>query len=266
MTKGLSYFAYISRAKVSQLYDQITDFAVEQRTVRRGKEAETSAEAGAGGFFGFLKASLNVGGKISRAVEEVGTMTTIQKAIKVIEYIEEHENVPDLNDLCKREKGVSLDAFCYRYEGEFFTLGHLSRNKDSYGGLNISAAALAKAGDEILISKDLLINPARNENAFMETGPNNGSLVSNMCIISSNAFAFTLELACSYKYFSDMGGEWRESDKEWAVVPHSGNHFFFNGESTSRFESLLFINGIRGRTIFGTPLFLTYSRHSSLAI
>jgi hypothetical protein len=267
MARELKYFSYISRAKVNQLYEQITDFAVEKKTVKRGRQGETSAEAGTGSFFGLLKGTLKLGGKLSRDVEEVGSVTTVQKAIKVIEYIEQNEQISDLAELCRRKEGVLLNAFCYRYEGKFLALGELYRDRGyRQSDLRINGTALSTAGDEIVISKRLLIEPARKENAFSEKGPNNGSLVSNICIVTSAIGEYTLNLACSYKYFSDMGGAWNEERKEWDVSPHSGNYNFFEGESDAWWESLLFINGITGKTIMGTPLFLVQSTDPSLAI
>lgn len=264
MAKGLMYFSYISRAKVNQLYDQITDFAVEKKSVKRGKQGETSAEAGMGGLFGFIKGNLSAGGRYTHDSEETGVETTVQKATKVIEYIEKNEEVYDLNELIENKAGVTLDAFCYRYKGRFFALGGIYRGESS--GLSINGTALSHMADDIILSKSLLIEPARIENAFKEVGPNNGSLVSDMCIINSNVNDFILSLACSFKYFADMGGHWDERDKEWSVSPHSGNWRFFHGEEELWFDSLVFINGRRGNTLMGTPLFLVHTTDPTLVI
>ena len=267
MPRALKYFSYISRAKVNQLYEQITDFAVEKRTVKRGRHGETFAEASTGSFLGLLKGDLKLGGRLSRDIEEVGSVTTIQKAIKVSEYIEQNEQVDDLGELCRRKEGVLLNAFCYRYEGKFLALGELYR-KRSYTErvLSINENALGKLGDDIVISKRLLIDPARKENAFAEKDPYKRSVVSDICIVTSIIGDYTLNLACSYKYFSDMGGSSNEEAKEWDVIPHSGNHHFFQGDTDAWWESLLFINGITGKTIMGSPLFLVQSADPSLII
>jgi hypothetical protein len=62
------------------------------------------------------------------------------------------------------------------------------------------------------VSKSLLVEPAKAENSMKETGPNRSKLVSDICILCSEIEAFTLRLACSYKFFSDMG---------WSVRVHS---------------------------------------------
>ena len=158
---------------------------------------------------------------------------------------------------------MALNAFAYTYSGEFFALASMGRKS---GGIYISDKSLNHGPDEIVISKELLVQPGRKENALVEIGPNMGALVSNMAIINSSAGEFTISLACSLKYFSDMGGHWDEKDKEWSVTPHSGNHHFFSGESSMWATALIFITGVRGKTIMGTPLFLIHESNPNLTI
>jgi hypothetical protein len=264
MAENLKYFAYISRAKTMQLHEQITDYTIEKKSVKRSNEGNIDAELGGGSIFGLLKAGMRFGGRGGFAVEEERSQTTVQQLSAVTKYIEQNEKVLDLGRLCRRKEGVTLDAFAYSYSGSFFVLGDIYRG--SHGGIHISRESLSRARDEIVLSKDLLIKPAHEENSFKEIGPNNGALVSNMCIIASTVGDFTLHLACSLKYFSDMGGSWKESEKEWSVSPHSGNYHFFKGETEAWFDSLVFLNGIRGNTIMGTPLFLIYGVQPGLTI
>ena len=88
-----------------------------------------------------------------------------------------------------------------------------------------------------------------------------------MCIITSELSNYTLSLACSLKYFSDMGGSWRESEREWDVYPHSGNHHFFSGQCDALASGRIVLPyGIKGNTIMGTPLFLVHSADPSLQL
>jgi hypothetical protein len=264
MPKKLSYFAYISRAKVNQLYDQITKFAVEKYSVTKATEGSGDAEAGANALFGFLRGNVKVGGKYTVDVEQVGRETTVQKLLKVIDHIEQKERILDLNELCEKKEGVELNAFCYTYSGKFLALANMETGK--YRSLSVHAGSLDRLSDEIVISKKLLIEPGMEENALQERGPNNGRLVSSVCIVNSETSGYTVSLACSLKYFSDMGGSWDENEKEWSVTPHSGNWQFFSGEADAFFDSLLFIKGIRGTTIMGTPLFLSGSINTGMRI
>jgi hypothetical protein len=266
--KKLAYFSYISPAKVNQLYDQLTDFAVNKKTVKRGKESEGQAAAQAGGdaFFGFLKAGLSFGarGRLHTDIEEEGAETLVQKLTKVVNYISKHEKVLDLNELSTKKEGVPLDAFCYIYKGQFYVLGEFGRKDTS--SITINGSAFSRSKGEILISKELLIEPGRKDNALKQKSYNDGNLVSDICIIVSEVGEYDLQLACSFKYFSDMGSNWDEHNKEVVVHPHSGNYHFFEGAGDTWFESLIFINGMRNNTIVGTPLFLIHSTDPKLVI
>jgi hypothetical protein len=174
---------------------------------------------------------------------------------EVLAHIETHKKVLDLNELCKRRAGERLDAFAYTYEGNFNVQAEFGPGNRKWGGITIREAALERGG-EVVISKELLVDPGRAENAFEEKGPNNGMLTSAICVITSSCESMGISLSCSYKYFSDMGGSWDERAKEYDIHPHSGNHRFFEGEAPYWFKSMIFVTGVRGNLIMGTPLFL----------
>ena len=264
MAKKMKYYCYISRPKVNQLYDQITDVAVREQTVTRSKGADVSASAEAGGILGVFKGALHTAARADAVVQSVGSETLVQRLAKVIEHIEEQEKVLDLNKLCTEARGVPLDAFCFYYSGEFFAEGEISRGKR--GNISIRAKALDRIDDEIVISKKSLVRPAQVENEFEERGPNNSRVVSDMCLLMSQAERYTLSIACSYKYFANMGGQSYGKSAEWVMSPHSGNYHFFNGDSTAWLDSLLFVAGVSGNTIMGTPLFLVHGLDPRLRI
>jgi hypothetical protein len=249
----LRYYCYVSRGKVDQLYAQ----------VQPGDDTAMEEDVSSVGLLGEYMTTLP-DQIASKAVSPYSGQTTIAKLRSVLNHIGRHEKVLDLSTLCREKAGVALDAFCYTYRGVFYVLGNYGRQEN--GGLHISGAAIARSPDDIIISKSLLLEPARQENSFREVGPNRGQLVSDMCIICSEVEEFTLRLACSYKYFSEMGGSWDERDQEWDVHPHSGNTHFFNGEVDTWLEALVFINGIRGKTILGTPLFVVHAPNPTLVL
>jgi hypothetical protein len=188
-------------------------------------------------------------------VEKRGSQSTLQMLREVLAYIETHKKVLDLNELCKRRAGTGLDAFAYNYEGNFNVQAEFGPRNRELGGINIHKAAIERDG-EVVISKEFLIDPGREENAFEEKGPNNGKLTSSICIITSSCEDAKISLSCSYKYFTDMGGSWDEETKEVNIYPHSGNHQFFEGETPYWFKSMIFVTGVRGNLVMGTPLFL----------
>jgi hypothetical protein len=258
----LRFYAYVSRAKVNQLYEQLSDYSVDKKTVTREKSGDLAVDAGVSALLGVFKGSLKAGGRLGENVEEAGEVTTIQKLARVLEHIDRYERVIDLGAAIDRGPG-SLDAFCYTYTGQFAVMGQISRN---YGQLRRNAEAVSRTGADAAPSETQLVEIAERENEFNETGPNQGSLVSDMCIIASRRGSYTIELACSYKYFTDMGGSWSSDTKEWYVWPHSGNMHFFSGAIDEWFDCMLFINGIKGRSILGSPLLLAHSRDPGLAI
>lgn len=263
MPPTLKYFAYVSRAKVKQLHEQLTELSVSERSVTRGKEGSASANVGSDSLLSILKAGFTLNSRRSYSVQEKGHETEIQQLQTVLQHIYRHEKVLDLNELCRNRAGVSLDAFAYTYTGEFFALANLGRRS---GGIYISDSSLEHGPEEIVISKDLLLKPARQENSLAETGPNKGALVSDMALVNSFVGEFIISLACSLKYFADMGGSWDDRKNEWVVTPHSGNHHFFSGETGMWATTLLFVTGMRGNTIMGTPLFIAQESNPRLTI
>jgi hypothetical protein len=254
----LRYYCYISRSKVDQLFDQLP-LADEEGAIQDQLTEETSESKGP---FAPYTRDLRFGGRGRSDFSD--TDSSVRKLAVLLRHIERHEKVLDLVKLCKEKARVSLDAFCYTYCGRFYNLGDISRGSDS--GIHISGAALRRSRDDIVLSKSLLIEPARVENSVQEVGPGNNRIVSNMCILCSEIEDSTLRLACSYKFFSDMGGQLDERRREWEVHPHSGNYHFFEGEVDAWFETVIFINGIRGSTILGTPLFLVHSSDPELVL
>jgi hypothetical protein len=252
MKTGMKYYCYVSHAKVEQLYQQLTSVTVDQHTVRSSLDSELDIEGGAKGLFGIIKAGLKYGQRAGSSLESTTTVSILQRLQRVTDYIANNERVHDLKAMCMRDE-LKLDAFCYSYSGEFFVQGLVSRNAG--GGLSIPGSALGRVQDTLIISKTALLQPAHSENSFQPPEASR-RLVSDICLISSESYRYTLTLACSLKYFSDMGGRLDQKSLEWEVRPHSGNHHFFEGSTSCYLDSLLFINGVRDNTIMGTPLFL----------
>jgi hypothetical protein len=225
----LRYFCYVSRAKVAQLFSQLN-------STPRLTETDKRPDVGQSEYLAYLQ-SLAYG---TRAWSDVDPTDTIQRLRIILWHIVNRERVDDLNRICRSKAGVELKAFCFAYSGTFRVRDDRSeaKLKDRHSG---SAKMLQAAG---------------RENKFAERGPNDGHVVSGITEIVSECAGFEVNLACSFKYFSDMGGSWDSERNEWWVSPHSGNHYFFEGEVDVWFDTLIFLNGVRGRSIYGTPLFL----------
>lgn len=83
----------------------------------------------------------------------------------------------------------------------------------------------------------------------------------NIAILSSQMEHYTLKMACSLKYFSDMGisinGEY---------FPHSGNYFFFNGDIEPLFSTLFLYQDRKENEIMGSPIYLAMTPTENLKI
>jgi hypothetical protein len=270
---ALKYFAYVSAYKVDQLYDQLVALRPDRVRVGRSHKTDVATEAGLGKLLSFLTLGAKASHSRGTDIEVEGAPPLMQKLDTVLKHINENEVVMDLNTLCERRQGDRLDALAYTYSGPFTAFATLNRRQpakffDTSGDVHISGKALAKGPDTIVLSRGALLEPALKENSH--SGPPGASMqrVSNIALLYSQAGEYLIELACSLKYFSDMGGARRESASgdEWEVVPHSGNHRFFQGEVDAYFDALIFITDVRGDNVFGTPLFLAFAPNPDLHI
>ncbi|MFH9061665.1 hypothetical protein ACH4GM_10690 [Streptomyces coeruleorubidus] len=252
----LRYFSYISRGKIAQLDEQLSDLTNLTHTKVASKSAEGRVKASAG-FKALFGGEVEGKGNRGFSTELVGNEGDLQKLKKILKHMEENEDIGDLNELCKQGPGTTLDCFAYSYRGEFWTLGTLTRERS---GFVINESALRQGHDDIVISRDSLVIPARTENALQDSS----RTVSNIAIIVSRCGEYDITLSCSYKYFSDMGDHRMGDSQVFEVHPHSGNYHFFEGGEPAYFEGVVFINGVRSRTIYGSPLFLNYAQHDGL--
>jgi hypothetical protein len=118
----LKYFAYVSRGKVAQLYEQISELSDTTEHLERRSNLDGKLRAG-GGLRGLLSAEAETGGGRSFVRSVTGSLSDIQKLQFVLEHIDKEERVLDLNDLCAQGEGAHLDAFAYVYRGSFTALG-----------------------------------------------------------------------------------------------------------------------------------------------
>jgi hypothetical protein len=104
---------------VNQLYDQITDFAVEKKSVKRAKDADAKAEVGSSAFLTFLRGGLSFGARYSQTSEETGAETIIQKLMKTIDHIESNEKVLTWQNYVRRLRAWRLMGFVTRIRESF---------------------------------------------------------------------------------------------------------------------------------------------------
>ena len=259
----MDFFAYVSRSKVSQLHDQLKPRSVSEWKQRKSTTGEGQVDGGVAALFGWLKANASVKASRGSVVETTESQSTIQKLRDVLAYIEQNKKVLDLNELCERSEGKQLDAFAYAYSGNFYVEADVSADDLVNNIIQIPHAA-AERSDGIAISQEHLIDPGRAENSFKEYAEDGRKITSRICVISSKCANKRIVLSCSLKYFSEMG--FSSNNEEIFIEPHSGNYHFFEGEYPARFKALIFLTGIDGNTVMGTPLFLIHSQDPNLVL
>lgn len=232
----MKYYAYLSSAKVDQLHDQISNFMVEKQIQKRELDKSIDGQLGAKAIFGYLDANLKFGRRSKITSELVGVHNSLHKLEDVLNYIHKYEHALDLNQLIADNNQINHSAFCYTYKGKF------------------------RVAKSIYSDQDENYRNIREENDF-----GSAELTSNISVLESTCNDYVLELACSNKFFSDMGCS-RNADNSFRVTPHSGNYHFFRGSVEANFEVVLFVNGQTDNRILATPLFILNSNESNLHI
>jgi hypothetical protein len=225
---GMKYFAYVSTAEVDQLYDQITSVAASSVKIKRTRGRKRTGKAGISMF-----SAISVGGELEgesgEEWEMSGNRSAVQKLRSVLAHICENEDVGNLAAVCHAKAKKPLSSFAYFYSGEFIVLGELQRERTNgettYGGnISINAASLKAMPDLLVLSKSALIEPAKRENQAPSTGDSPTLVrVSNVAILASRIETFTLELACSMKYFLTwvVVGMTRKTDQTSGMCIHT---------------------------------------------
>jgi hypothetical protein len=247
----IRYFAYVSLSKIVQLYDQISDLSDTTEKVQTIKGTTGGVKA-TGGLKGLLSGEVQGSLKQEGLREVTGKRSDIQKLQVLLQYIDEHQHIDDLNDLCAKGAGAKLEAFAYSYRGEF-RVGRSEGWRSDEG---------RPPRDQVV--EDSLEEVADRENRRFPAPNGLRTPVSGVVILESRCHNYTIDLACSLKYFTDMGASARGDDIEYH--PHSGNYHFFEGETTAFLEGLIFVTTVRRRTIVGSPLFLNYYTQEGLAL
>lgn len=241
----LRYFCYVSRSKVDQLIEQLEE---EELPVKPNAPGDRAFD-----YLNYLQ-GLAYGTRRRRHLKD--TDGIMQRLKAVLSHIVTAENVADLNAICTAEAGAPLEAFCYSYSGSFTVVG---QQKDPRGVLEI-----VESPDDPARSQ--MIDAGRSEQTNADVGASGMPIQSTMVELVSKCGSYTLNLACSLKYFSDMGMSGTHKPGAYWIGPHSGNYFFFDGRVPAWFDTLIFLNGVNGKNIYGTPLFLVTGADRTLRI
>jgi hypothetical protein len=233
--------SYLSLAKLEQVCGQISDFDVQK--VKQASDTKIKGKVGAklAALFQLFSGSIDASAERQMVSTKEGQVNSFNKLRQVIGYYEKGGNIADLRE-CIASRSSPEDTILYRYNGEF----------------TVNRAPVDKSS--ITFTK----NEEKKENSVPVYAYQTNLATSQMCVLTSKINGFALQIACSLKFFSDMGssrhlakGKKSYSDEDtFDIHPHSGNHHFFSGEGSSHFDALIFITGQEGKRLFGSPLVL----------
>jgi hypothetical protein len=238
----------LSLGKIETLHAQTSDYVQSHIKETKSLQIEGKAEAGLPSVFGLLKNGLSFGGSHGREYVVEGDVSPVQKLQKIIASFEARGLIGDLNSALLAGESEATSV-CFSYTGVFTCVDHYE-----YGRL--------RSTQEGYIRKEEKETEYSPELYGMRT-------VGRMCVLKSEFAGFSLFLACSTKYFSDMGSsriKGEDGEDVWSIGPHSGNHFFFSGEYPATFDAILFLTGQKGKDLFGSPVALINTFTPNLAI
>lgn len=241
------YICYLSLGKIDTLYAQNTDFVQSHVKQTKKLEVEGKTEVGLPSVFGLVKNGLSFGGRRGSEYVVEGEISPVQRLQKIIAVYESNNLIGDLNEdilLGDSEPG----NVCFAYSGAFTCVDRA----ELMGTPSVPQTYLRQEEEETKYSPTASGMPT----------------IGRMCVLMSEFAGYRIFLACSMKYFSDMGGS-RIEGKDGDVVdihPHSGNHFFFAGNYSAHFEAILFLTGQSGKDLYGSPVALINSFTPDLRI
>lgn len=232
------FISYLSNSKLEQIHSSLNKFEVAKSTETTETKMGAKLGASVSGLMDFLKAEAAANAERRKHVTNERFESQYQKLSRVVEHFSDRNFIASLEDAISGKKSISEQRL-FSYSGEFWI--HEKSNLQQY------------------------IEEERAKEDAIPYYYARARARARMCVIESTVGNYKLLLACSLKYFGDMGGsrsfgEDGEED-EWYFYPHSGNHFFFDGDVSSDFCAIFYISQVKENVIFGSPLVL-YQSHA----
>lgn len=237
----MKYICYLSFGKIENLYSQISEFTPTKVQRKKTTDVNGKAEISVPPIFSMLKGNLSFGAHRGGELIMEGEINPLQKLNKIIQYLEQEKLIGNLNKSIE-EKKVDVEKICYSYTGNF----------------------CCKANIENINNSDFFSKEEQDADYPMKHR-SGLKVVSSMTTLFSDYLGYTLVLAASYKYFSDMGGGRVKVGEDYSdndlvsIHPHSGNHHFFSGYHNANFETILFVSGQKGKILYCSPLVIVNS-------
>jgi hypothetical protein len=211
---------------------------------QRTTEFEGNAAVESPSLLNLIKGNLTFGARHERQFINEGNFNHIQKLGKLVEYCNNNHLIGSLNKSIEASNS-NKNVLLYLVEGEFTCKGDKS----------ISTSFVEKEK----------IEADNSQLGRYKT-------VGEIALLSTSIANMQLTLACSMKYFSDMGesrivvGKDYSDNDYFEIQPHSGNYHFFEGRIKATFEGLVILNGQNKNKLYGSPLVLVNDFSPNLII
>lgn len=221
------YICYLSYSKVDNLYSQISNMDIKEINSKHIVDVQGDGSIESDAIFKIINGKMSLGGRNSREYQSTGYINYIQKFRKIIDYCYKNNKIVELDKFISKE--ATGNFLLYTIVGDF-SCEYSDTNQD-------------------IIKKEK--QEADNHNVAGVTWKTVGDIVTLSTKAKSD---IQIRLACSLKYFSDMGGANKGDYLE--IHPHSGNFDFFMGDINGRFEAIMLLLGKKDNILYGSPLAL----------
>lgn len=229
------YICYLSYSKVDNLYSQISNMDIKEINSKHIVDIQSDGSLESDAIFKIINGKMSLGGRNSREYQSIGYINYIQKFRKIIDYCYKNNKIVELEKFISKE--VTGNFLLYTitevFSCEYFGMDQdiIKKEKQEADSYNIKGEKYKKVGDIAILHATTKLN-------------------------------IQIELACSMKYFSDMGEsrvvvEKGLSENDYFDIhPHSGNYSFFEGEISGTFEAIILLLGKKDNVLYGSPLAL----------
>ncbi len=239
------YICYLSNSKVENLYSQISTIDVSKIQTQKEIELDGQAQIETPTIMQIIKSGLSFGARRRSFFSEEGQLNYIQKFRKVISFCQKNRLIQDISQLNRRVNNTT--PVLYTITGKFTC-------------------------DSFHYCDEAFLNAEKVEADNFKQNDQSLKTIGRIVVLKTDIGEQKLYLACSTKYFSDMGWERRTKESNglnedfYVIHPHSGNHFFFSGTVDATFEAIFILNGQKEGCLFGSPVALLNDYSSDLLI
>jgi hypothetical protein len=235
-TPAMAPISYLSLSKLEQIYSSMFEYDDNKLTETTASQLGGKINGTVSGLLGFLTGGLEATGQRQMVQVKERSKNSFHKLAGVLAHFHRSGKIVALDD-CIQERRTLSESAIYMATAEFSVF---SGGKD-----------------------EKYIREEKQKEDRIKVYHYDIEAVSSICVLKASLLNFDLRLACSLKYFCEMGssrifGQASDEDK-FRITPHSGNYFFFDGAVPCEFTGLFYISQQKENILYGSPLVLFQS-------